>query len=57
MTKTIRIPGDTSKKDHGWALLDKGSTPPMPNEDDPTIMNATAPVTGERGGTYQTPCR
>jgi hypothetical protein len=35
---------DTGKKDQGRALLDEGSAPPMPNEDDPTIMAMTTSV-------------
>jgi hypothetical protein len=39
----------------GWALFDKGSTPLTPNEDDPTIMDAAAPVASKVDGTYKTP--
>jgi hypothetical protein len=35
---------DTGKKDQGRALLDKGSIPPRPDEDNPAITDETAPV-------------
>jgi hypothetical protein len=34
--------------------LDEGSAPPVPDEDGPTIMNATAMAADEGGGTYKT---
>jgi hypothetical protein len=34
--------------------LDKGSTPQMPNEDDPNIMVVMTPAAGNDGGTYKT---
>jgi hypothetical protein len=34
--------------------LDEGSTPLVSDEDDPTIMDVTASMTGEGGGTYKT---
>jgi hypothetical protein len=34
--------------------VDEGSTPPVPDEDDPAIMEATAPSDGEGGRTYKT---
>jgi hypothetical protein len=45
---------DASKKDQGRALLDGGSAPPMSNKDDPTVVDAAAPVVGEGKGTYKT---
>jgi hypothetical protein len=44
---------DTGKKDQGWALLDEGFTPPVPDEDDPAIVDAAAPAAGEDDGTYE----
>jgi hypothetical protein len=35
---------DTGKINQGWAFLDEGSVPPVPDEDDPTIMAATTPA-------------
>jgi hypothetical protein len=32
------------REDTGRALLDEGSAPPVPNEDDPTIMAVTTSV-------------
>jgi hypothetical protein len=45
---------DTDKKDQGWALLDEGSTPPVADEDGPTIMDATALAVDECSGAYKT---
>jgi hypothetical protein len=45
---------DTGKKEQGWALLDEGSTPPVPDEDDPIIMDATALMVGVDDRTYKT---
>jgi hypothetical protein len=42
---------DTSKKDQGWALLDEGSAPKVPDEDGPSTMDATAPIASKVGGT------
>jgi hypothetical protein len=41
-------------KDQGRTLLDEGSTPLMPDEDGPAIMDATALAIGEGDGTYKT---
>jgi hypothetical protein len=48
---------DTGRKDQWWALLDEGFTPPVPVEDSPAIMDATAPAVGEDEGTYKTPSK
>jgi hypothetical protein len=48
---------DTGKKDQGWALLDEGFAPSVPNEDGPTIMATTTPAAGKDGGTYKTPSK
>jgi hypothetical protein len=45
---------DTNKKDQGRAFLDEGSTPPVPNQDSPTIMVAIAPTVDEDAGTNKT---
>jgi hypothetical protein len=45
---------DISKKEQGWALLDEGSTPLVPDEDDPVIVDTIAPIVGEDDGTYKT---
>jgi hypothetical protein len=45
---------DTGKKDQGRVFLDEGFAPPVPDEDGPTIMAATAPMTAEDNGTYKT---
>jgi hypothetical protein len=45
---------DTKKKDQGRALLDEGSMPPLPNEDDPAIMIVTTPVSSKDGGSHKT---
>jgi hypothetical protein len=45
---------DTSKKDQGRVFLDEGFAPPVPDEDGPAIMAATAPMTAEDSGTYKT---
>jgi hypothetical protein len=34
--------------------LDEGSSPPVPNEDGPAIINAIASATGGDGRTYKT---
>jgi hypothetical protein len=44
-------------KDQGRALLDEGSTPSMPGEDDPAITDAMALTVGKGGGTYKTPSK
>jgi hypothetical protein len=44
---------DTGKKDQGRVLLDEGSVPSVPNEDDPAIMATITPMVGEDGGTYK----
>jgi hypothetical protein len=48
---------DIDKKDQGWALLDEGSMPPVPDEDGPIIMGAIAPSVGEDDRTYKTPSK
>jgi hypothetical protein len=48
---------DTDKKDQGWAILDEGSTPSVPNEDNPTIMAATTLAISEDAGTYKIPSK
>jgi hypothetical protein len=48
---------DTSKKDQGWALLDEGSEPPVPDEDGSAITDAIAPAAGKGGETYKTPSK
>jgi hypothetical protein len=45
---------DTNKKDQGWAFLDEGSTPPVPNQDSPAIMVAIAPAADEDTETNKT---
>jgi hypothetical protein len=45
---------DTGRKDQGWALFDKGSAPPVPDEDGPAIMDVAAPVASEDDRTYET---
>jgi hypothetical protein len=45
---------DTGRKYQGWAFLDKGSTPLVPDEKLPAIMAATTPVAGEDTGAYKT---
>jgi hypothetical protein len=45
---------DTGKKDQVWAFLDEGSTPLVPNEDNPATMAATAPASDEDDGTNKT---
>jgi hypothetical protein len=45
---------DTGKKDQGQAFLDEGSAPPVPNEDGPTIMAATALLASGDDGTNKT---
>jgi hypothetical protein len=37
--------------------MDEGSTPLVPDEDGPTITEATAPADGEGDGTYKTPIK
>jgi hypothetical protein len=37
--------------------LDEGSTPPLPDEDNPAIMVAIAPAAGMDGETYKTPSK
>jgi hypothetical protein len=46
---------DADKKGPGRALLDEGSGPPVPDEDDPTIMAAMALMAGEDSETYKNP--
>jgi hypothetical protein len=45
---------DTDRKDQGWALFDKGSTPPVPDKDGPVSTNTIAPTSDEDDGTYET---
>jgi hypothetical protein len=45
---------DTDKKDQGWALLDEGSMPLVPDENDPIITGTIAPLVGEDERTYKT---
>jgi hypothetical protein len=45
---------DNSKKEQWRAFLDEGYTPPVPDEDIPTIMDATTPASSEDGGTNKT---
>jgi hypothetical protein len=42
---TYRV--DTGRKVQGWALMDRGSTPPPSDEDDPIAAGTTAPTIGE----------
>jgi hypothetical protein len=37
--------------------LDEDSAPQVPNEDNPTITDATAPMANKGGGTYITPSK
>jgi hypothetical protein len=46
---------DTDRKDQGQSCLDEGSTPPMPDEDDPAITDTMAPMAGEGDETYKSP--
>jgi hypothetical protein len=48
---------NTGKKDQGWALQDEGSAPPIPDEDGPTIMDATTMMVIEGDGTCKTPSK
>jgi hypothetical protein len=48
---------DIGKKDQGWAFLDEGSTAPVPDEDGPATMVATALASDEDGRTYKTPSK
>jgi hypothetical protein len=48
---------DTGKKDQGQALLNEGSVPLVPNEDDPAIMAVTTPAADEDDCTYKTPTK
>jgi hypothetical protein len=41
-------------KDQGWAFLDDGSVPPMPDEEGPAIMAVTPLAAGKDGGTNKT---
>jgi hypothetical protein len=43
----------TNKKNQRQTLLDKVSVPPAPDEDGPTIMDATAPAGDQDDGTYE----
>jgi hypothetical protein len=45
---------DIGRKDQGWAFLDKGSAPPVPDEDGLAIMATTTPTAGEDDETYKT---
>jgi hypothetical protein len=45
---------DTGKKDQEQALLDEGSTPPVPDEDSPAILDATAVAADKDFGAYKT---
>jgi hypothetical protein len=45
---------DDGRKDKGQALLDRGSTPPMFNDDNPTVMDTMTPVVSKDEGTYRT---
>jgi hypothetical protein len=56
MTKK-QAQANIDKKDQGRVLLDKGSTPLVPDEDAPTIMKAIASMTREGGETYKTPIK
>jgi hypothetical protein len=46
---------DTGRKDQGQTLLDDYSTPLMPDEDGPTIMDVTAPMANKDNETSRTP--
>jgi hypothetical protein len=48
---------DGGIKDHGWALMDEGSTTLMSDEDDPTVADAVALAVGEDDGTYKIPSK
>jgi hypothetical protein len=45
---------DMGKKDQGWALLDEGPVPLVPDEDGLAIMDVIASTASEDGGTYET---
>jgi hypothetical protein len=40
-----------------WTLLDRGSAPPLSDEDDPAIVDTAAPAGGKGDGTYKTPSK
>jgi hypothetical protein len=46
---------DFGRKDQGQAFLDRGSTPPPSDKDDPTAAGTMAPVFGEDKGTCRAP--
>jgi hypothetical protein len=43
------------RKDHGQALLDRASTPPMSDDEDPVVADITTTVVNKGEGTYRTP--
>jgi hypothetical protein len=48
---------NTDKKDQGRAVLDEGSTPLVPDEDTPAVMQAATPVADEGGRSYKIPIK
>jgi hypothetical protein len=44
---TTHVSGRYREKVQGWALMDRGSTPPPSDEDDPIAAGTTAPTIGE----------
>jgi hypothetical protein len=46
---------DTGKKDQGRAFVDEGFTPPVSDENGPTIMAAATPADRKDNGTCKTP--
>jgi hypothetical protein len=53
MNNTMCIPGGHWKERPRAGLLGQGFHAPVPDEDGPTITDATTPVPDEVGGTYK----